>query len=43
MTDRRFRERMDVALWVILLSCIIKPAVQSEIGRYIIATGQTGA
>jgi manganese transport protein len=32
-----------VALWVILLSCFIKPAVQSEIGRYVIATGETGA
>lgn len=32
-----------VALWIILISCIIKPAVQSEIGRYIIATGETGA
>ncbi|HYZ83904.1 MAG TPA: Nramp family divalent metal transporter [Bryobacteraceae bacterium] len=32
-----------VALWIILLSCVIKPAVQSEIGRYVIATGETGA
>lgn len=32
-----------VALWVILLSCLIKPAVQSEIGRYVIASGETGA
>jgi Mn2+/Fe2+ NRAMP family transporter len=32
-----------VALWLILLSCVIKPAVQSEIGRYVIATGRTGA
>jgi manganese transport protein len=32
-----------VALWIITLSCIIKPAVQSEFGRYVIATGQTGA
>lgn len=31
-----------VALWVILLSCFIKPALQSELGRYTIATGQTG-
>src|SRR5574342_155960 len=30
------------ALWVILLSCFIKPAVQAEIGRYSIATGETG-
>src|SRR5207244_4194936 len=26
-----------VAMWIIILSCIIKPAVQSEMGRYIIA------
>lgn len=31
-----------IALWIILLSCFIKPAVQSEYGRYVIATGQTG-
>src|SRR5215212_745048 len=31
-----------VALWVIILSCLIKPAVQSEMGRYVIATGETG-
>ncbi len=31
-----------IALWIILLSCFIKPAVQSEFGRYVIATGQTG-
>jgi Mn2+/Fe2+ NRAMP family transporter len=30
------------ALWVILLSCLIKPAVQAEIGRYTIASGETG-
>jgi manganese transport protein len=30
------------ALWIILLSCAIKPAVQAELGRYTIATGQTG-
>jgi len=30
------------ALWVILLSCFLKPAVQSEMGRYTIATGETG-
>ncbi|RPJ61115.1 MAG: divalent metal cation transporter [Acidobacteria bacterium] len=30
------------ALWVILLSCIIKPAVQAELGRYAIATAETG-
>jgi manganese transport protein len=30
------------ALWVIILSCLIKPAVQAEIGRYTIATGETG-
>jgi manganese transport protein len=31
------------ALWIILASCLIKPAVQSEFGRYVIATGETGA
>ncbi|MCE5308480.1 MAG: Nramp family divalent metal transporter [Acidobacteriales bacterium] len=31
-----------VALWVILLSCFIKPAVQAALGRYTVATGQTG-
>ena len=30
------------ALWVVLLSCFIKPAIQAELGRYTIATGQTG-
>ncbi len=32
-----------VALWIIALSCLIKPAIQSEFGRYVIATGETGA
>src|ERR687892_2334538 len=32
-----------IALWIILLSCFIKPAVQSEFGRYVIASGETGA
>src|SRR6266478_960991 len=31
-----------VALWVILLSCFIKPVVQVEMARYTIATGETG-
>jgi Mn2+/Fe2+ NRAMP family transporter len=31
-----------VALWVIVLSCIIKPVIQAEMGRYTIASGQTG-
>src|SRR5262245_22530381 len=31
-----------VALWVILLSCFIKPIVQVEMGRYTIAMGETG-
>lgn len=31
-----------VALWVILISCVIKPSIQSELGRYTIATGETG-
>jgi manganese transport protein len=30
-----------VALWVILLSCIAKPVIQAEMGRYTIATGET--
>jgi manganese transport protein len=31
-----------VALWVILFSCIIKPVVQAELGRFTIASGETG-
>lgn len=31
-----------VCLWVIVISCFIKPFVQSEMGRYTIATGETG-
>lgn len=30
------------ALWIILVSCAIKPVVQAELGRYTIATGDTG-
>lgn len=30
------------ALWVVLISCVIKPVIQAELGRYTIATGQTG-
>lgn len=30
------------ALWIVLASCAIKPVVQGELGRYTIATGQTG-
>src|SRR5262245_52994643 len=30
------------ALWVIVLSCLIKPVVQAEWGRYVIASGETG-
>lgn len=29
-------------LWLILVSCAIKPVVQAELGRYTIATGHTG-
>ena len=29
-------------LWIILLSCVVKPAIQAELGRYSIATGETG-
>jgi Mn2+/Fe2+ NRAMP family transporter len=31
-----------VALWLILFSCFIKPVVQAEMGRFTIATGETG-
>ena len=31
-----------VVLWIILLSCLIKPGIQAELGRYTIATGETG-
>ena len=30
------------AFWVIVLSCLVKPVVQAEMGRYIIASGETG-
>src|SRR3970040_642414 len=30
-----------VALWVILISCVAKPVIQAEMGRYTIATGET--
>jgi Mn2+/Fe2+ NRAMP family transporter len=30
------------AMWIIVLSCLIKPIVQAELGRYVIATGETG-
>jgi Mn2+/Fe2+ NRAMP family transporter len=30
------------ALWIILVSCAIKPVVQGELGRYTVATGHTG-
>jgi manganese transport protein len=30
------------ALWVVLLSCLSKPVIQAELGRYTIATGLTG-
>jgi Mn2+/Fe2+ NRAMP family transporter len=29
-------------LWLVLLSCLIKPVVQAELGRYTIASGRTG-
>lgn len=31
-----------LALWIIILSCFVKVGVQAEIGRYTIATGETG-
>jgi Mn2+/Fe2+ NRAMP family transporter len=30
------------ALWIVLLSCVVKPVVQAELGRYTIASGETG-
>jgi Mn2+/Fe2+ NRAMP family transporter len=30
------------ALWIVVFSCFIKPAMQAEIGRYSIVTGETG-
>jgi Mn2+/Fe2+ NRAMP family transporter len=30
------------ALWIVLVSCAIKPVVQGELGRYTIVTGKTG-
>jgi Mn2+/Fe2+ NRAMP family transporter len=30
------------ALWIIVLSCAIKPVVQAELGRHTIASGETG-
>jgi manganese transport protein len=30
------------ALWIILLSCVVKPVVQAEMGRYTVASGETG-
>src|SRR5262245_19680201 len=29
------------AMWIIILSCLIKPVVQAELGRYVIASGET--
>jgi Mn2+/Fe2+ NRAMP family transporter len=31
-----------LALWIIIISCFLKPAIQSEMGRFTIATGKTG-
>jgi len=31
-----------LALWIVLVSCAIKPVVQAELGRYTIVTGTTG-
>jgi manganese transport protein len=30
------------ALWIVILSCLVKPVVQAELGRFTIASGQTG-
>jgi manganese transport protein len=29
-----------VALWLVVISCLIKPVIQAELGRYAIATGE---
>jgi Mn2+/Fe2+ NRAMP family transporter len=31
-----------VAMWLIIFSCIVKPVVQAEMGRFTIASGETG-
>jgi len=31
-----------VGLWIVLLSCFIKPVIQAELGRFTIASGETG-
>jgi manganese transport protein len=31
-----------IALWLIIFSCLIKPVIQAELGRFTIATGATG-
>jgi len=31
-----------LAMWIIVISCFLKPAIQSEMGRFTIATGKTG-
>ena len=31
-----------LALWIVVFSCFVKPAMQAEIGRYSIVTGETG-
>ncbi len=40
-TTRLGAEVGFVVLWLILLSCVVKVPVQSELGRHAIATGQT--
>jgi manganese transport protein len=30
------------ALWIVILSCLVKPVVQAELGRFTIASGETG-
>ncbi len=41
-TTKLGAENGYTALWIIVLSCLIKPIVQAEMGRYIIASGETG-
>lgn len=31
-----------VALWLIIFSCVVKPVIQAEMGRFTIASGETG-
>lgn len=41
-TTRLGAQEGFTALWVIILSCLIKPVIQAVLGRYTIASGETG-